>query len=483
MYSVHAVLGKGTYGKVYAASELVTRRRFAIKRLLLDESVHSDCIASLREMDMMSRLVHPHVMPLTTVLFTPPARSPVTGLIDDQVALVMPQADGTLDQFITTTTLAQRKAVLWQMVAGLYYIHQHRVIHRDLKPQNFLLFDKHLRIGDFGLATNYLQSEARTPQMVTIWYRAPEILLDKDYNLGSDIWSLGCIFAETISKRPLFPHKEVPDMLANIFTLLGGAPSTYRYRIPIRKRRAYVKLSTLDPRVVPLHQDLALDAIQLAEFNESPGTYLQFLDLVTSMLAVDVTKRANCERLLKHEFFDGYRVSLSAVVQATPTPHRLVFHPVRKIGIDLIDRQAYGIQYRVKFLALDILDRILQAEPAIEEDDIRKFTIVAIYLAEKYWMGERACSIDTLTTDNEDDFQGYPARERYVLHEVLHYQIYRPTLYDYLPIGTRAKDAGRAFHLFRHAVPFHGMRIDHLASIYLWVIRHWYEEWGERIVV
>jgi len=485
MYTVQTVLGKGTYGKVYAASELVTRRQFAIKRLLLDETTHSDCIASLREMDMMARMDHPHLMPLTNVLFSPPARSPVAGLVDDQIALVMPQADGTLDQFITAkTTLTQRKFLLWQMLAGLHYIHQRRVIHRDLKPQNFLLFNEHLRISDFGLATNYLPAEARTPQMVTIWYRAPEILLEGDYDLASDVWSLGCIFTETISGRPLFPHKEVPDMLANIFTLLGGAPSSYRYRTPMRRRRQFIAMTNIDPSLQALHQDLALNAKQLTEFTESPGTYLQFLDLVSKMLTVGVSTRPSCEELLRHEFFDGYRVSLASVVVPAPTPHRLEFHPLRSVGVALIDRQAYGIQYRVKFLALDIVDRMLAARPELNDvDEIRRLTVVAIYLAEKYWLGERACSIDALSTDDEDDFEGYPARERYVLQELLQYRVYRPTLYDYLQSGSKAKDVGRAFALFRGALPFHGIRLDYFAIIYSWVVEHWYEELGCRIVI
>jgi serine/threonine protein kinase len=489
MYAVETVLGKGTYGKVYAASELVTRRRFAIKRLLLDEGTHSDCIASLRELDMMARLDHPHLMPLTNVLFSPPARSPVEGLIDDQVALVMPRADGTLDQFITaSTTLKQRKSLLWQMLAGLHYIHQHRIIHRDLKPQNFLLFEEHLRISDFGLATNYLAAEARTPQMVTIWYRAPEILLNGDYDLASDVWSLGCIFAETISGRPLFPHREVEDMLANIFTLLGSAPKGYRYRKPMRRRRPYVPLKELKGNTAALHQDLALNAAQLKDFDESEGTYRHFLDLLNRMLTVSTHQRPTCEELLKHEFFDGYRVSLASVIRPLPTPHRLQLHPLRKHGVALIDRQAYGIQYRVKFLALDILDRILAARPELEDPgEIRRLTLVAIYLAEKYWMGERACSIDFLTVEDEDedDFKGYAARERYVLRDLLGYCVYRATLYDYLPIGSTSKDVGRAFHLFRQALPFHGLRLDYLAATYHWVVKHWYEDWEgqERVEV
>jgi serine/threonine protein kinase len=485
MYSIEAVLGKGTYGKVYAASELISRRRFAIKRLLLDEGISSDCIVSLRELDMMARLVHPHVISLTNVLFTPPARSPIPGLIDDQVALVMPRADGTLDQFITSSpTLKQRKFLLWQMLAGLHYIHQHRVVHRDLKPQNFLLFGQHLRIGDFGLATNHLRNEGRTPQMVTIWYRAPEILLEQDYDCASDVWSLGCIFAEVVTGRPLFAHREVADMLGNIFALCGGRPEGQRGQLPVRKRRAYVPDSSLAYRLQALHRDLALSSQQLVDFEASPGSYYQYLDLLHSLLTVDPTQRVTCEQLLQHEFFDGYRVSLASVIQPAVTPHKLQLSPLRQVAIPILDRQAYGIQYRVKFLALDIVDRILVALPEVTAEELRQYALVAVYLAEKYWLGERACSIESLAAEDEDDFGGYPARERYVLQDLLKYCVYRPTLYDYLPASSRTKDTSRAFSLFRSALPFSGMRLDHFAAVYQWVGAHWYEEWGgERLEV
>ena len=480
MYSIKSVLGEGTYGKVYSTSELVTRRKFAVKRLLLEESTCCDCIVSLRELDTMTRLDHPHLMPLSDVLFNPPSHSPVEGLVDDQIAFVMPQADGTLDKLITSrdTTMTQRKHLLWQMLAGLHYIHQRQIIHRDLKPQNLLLFGDHLRIGDFGLATNYLPTEARTPQMVTIWYRAPEILLEKNYGLVSDVWSLGCIFAETISSTPLFPYSEVSDILENIFILLDEGKA----RTSIRRRRTRVVVEGLPSNQQNLHQFLALTADKMKDFHTTPGTYLQFLDVLKKMLTIEPDGRPSCDELLKHEFFDGYRASLSSVILPAPTPHRLTFHPLRTVGIALIDRQAYGIQYRVKFLALDLLDRILASNLAPDDvEEVRKMTMVGIYLAEKYCRGERAVSIDSLSTEEEeeDDFVGYPERERLVLQQILQYHIYRPTLYDYLPLGSEPEDVGRAFHLFRHALPFHGIRIDHFGAIYNWVVRTWRDTIGD----
>ena len=110
------------------------------------------------------------------------------------------------------------------MLLGIEYCHAHRVLHRDLKPQN-LLIDKKQRIKlcDFGLARAYgLPIKTYTHEVVTLWYRAPEILLgQKQYSTPVDIWSVGCIFAEMAQKRPLFAGDSEIDEIFKIFQLHG----------------------------------------------------------------------------------------------------------------------------------------------------------------------------------------------------------------------------------------------------------------------
>lgn len=94
------------------------------------------------------------------------------------------------------------------MVRGLAFCHARRILHRDLKPQN-LLIDKegNLKLADFGLARAIgLPVRTYTHEIVTLWYRAPEILLgQKHYSTAVDMWSVGCIFAEMSTSSPLFP--------------------------------------------------------------------------------------------------------------------------------------------------------------------------------------------------------------------------------------------------------------------------------------
>jgi len=111
-----------------------------------------------------------------------------------------------------------------QLLQGLTYCHQRRIVHRDLKPQNLLIDKKgSLKIADFGLARAFcVPVRQYTHEVVTLWYRAPEILLGSPtYSIPVDIWSAGCIFAELLSKKPIFPGDSEIDQLFKIFRQMG----------------------------------------------------------------------------------------------------------------------------------------------------------------------------------------------------------------------------------------------------------------------
>jgi cell division cycle 2-like protein len=116
------------------------------------------------------------------------------------------------------------KCLIRQLLLGVNYLHSNWVLHRDLKTANLLLNNQGiLKIGDFGLAREFGSPQKRlSPNVVTLWYRAPELLLgDKDYTPAIDMWSVGCIFAELLTQTPLFDGKGEIEQITKIFTTLG----------------------------------------------------------------------------------------------------------------------------------------------------------------------------------------------------------------------------------------------------------------------
>lgn len=112
---------------------------------------------------------------------------------------------------------------MYQLLRGVDFLHSNRIVHRDLKPQNILVASSGtVKLADFGLARIYEQTQTLTTVVVTLWYRAPEVLLQSSYASPVDLWSCGCIFAELFLRKPLFCGQSETDQLSKIFEILGS---------------------------------------------------------------------------------------------------------------------------------------------------------------------------------------------------------------------------------------------------------------------
>lgn len=181
------------------------------------------------------------------------------------------------------------KSYLQQLLKGIAFCHSHRVLHRDLKPQN-LLIDRAgtLKLADFGLARAFgIPVRTFTHEVVTLWYRAPEILLGgKQYSTPVDIWSIACIFVEMVTRIPLFPGDSEIDQLFRIFRALG-TPTEETW--PGVTSLADFKSTFPQWAAQPL-------AKTVKELEKDPLA----LDLLSKMLVYEPSKRISAREALNH---------------------------------------------------------------------------------------------------------------------------------------------------------------------------------------
>jgi len=210
-------IGEGTYGVVYKARDQKTHQIVALKKIRLETEDEGVPSTAIREISLLRELRHHNVVRLIDVIHAGNKLYLVFEFLDQDLKRHMDSLGHPLEPMLI-------KSYLYQLVKGIAYCHCHRILHRDLKPQN-LLIDRlgNLKLADFGLARAFgIPVRTYTHEVVTLWYRAPEILLGcKQYSTPVDIWSVGCIFAEMVRRRPLFPGDAEIDELFLIFQQLG----------------------------------------------------------------------------------------------------------------------------------------------------------------------------------------------------------------------------------------------------------------------
>ncbi|KAJ5129615.1 uncharacterized protein N7515_005654 [Penicillium bovifimosum] len=231
-------IGEGTYGVVYKARELSHPNRIvALKKIRLEAEDEGVPSTAIREISLLKEMKDPNIVQLFNIVHADGHKLYlVFEFLDCDLKKYMealPVSEGGRGKplpegFKAGTVIglgeAMVKKFMAQLVEGIRYCHSHRVLHRDLKPQN-LLIDRegNLKLADFGLARAFgVPLRTYTHEVVTLWYRSPEILLGgRQYSTGVDMWSVGAIFAEMCTRKPLFPGDSEIDEIFKIFRVLG----------------------------------------------------------------------------------------------------------------------------------------------------------------------------------------------------------------------------------------------------------------------
>uniref|UniRef100_A0A8C5HYS4 mitogen-activated protein kinase n=1 Tax=Gouania willdenowi TaxID=441366 RepID=A0A8C5HYS4_GOUWI len=258
-------VGSGAYGSVCSSFDVKTGLKVAVKKLSrpFQSIIHAK--RTYRELRLLKHMKHENVIGLLDVF------SPATSLEEfNDVYLVTHLMGADLNNIVKCQKLTDDHVqfLIYQILRGLKYIHSADIIHRDLKPSNLAVNeDCELKILDFGLARH--TDDEMTGYVATRWYRAPEIMLNwMHYNMTVDIWSVGCIMAELLTGRTLFPGTDHINQLQQIMRLTGTPPASL--------------ISFLSPCCATA------------------------VDLLEKMLVLDTDKRITASEALAHPYFAQY---------------------------------------------------------------------------------------------------------------------------------------------------------------------------------
>ncbi|XP_014299979.1 cyclin-dependent kinase 4 isoform X2 [Microplitis demolitor] len=299
-YQELSLIGDGAYGTVYKAKDLSSGQVVALKKVrvpLTEDGLPTSTLREIAGLKQLERFEHPNIVKLLDVCqgnyLQLPSSAKQTEILNRGLTLwlVFEHVDQDLASFISVCPpggLSSQliKQMSKEILLGVDFLHSHRIIHRDLKPQNLLVTrEGKIKIADFGLAKTYDFEMRLTSVVVTLWYRAPEVLLGCPYATPVDIWSVGCILAELNRLAPLFPGTSEGDELDRIFQVLG-TPS----------QEEWPKNVSLSWTAFPQRYPMPLKNI-IPQIN-SDG-----LELIANMLTFNPHVRLTAAQALQHRYF------------------------------------------------------------------------------------------------------------------------------------------------------------------------------------
>ncbi|EWG91686.1 Kin28p [Saccharomyces cerevisiae P301] len=284
-YTKEKKVGEGTYAVVYLGCQHSTGRKIAIKEIKTSEFKDGLDMSAIREVKYLQEMQHPNVIELIDIFMSYDNLNLVLEFLPTDLEVVIK------DKSILFTP-ADIKAWMLMTLRGVYHCHRNFILHRDLKPNNLLFSpDGQIKVADFGLARAIpAPHEILTSNVVTRWYRAPELLFGaKHYTSAIDIWSVGVIFAELMLRIPYLPGQNDVDQMEVTFRALGTP--TDRDWPEVSSFMTYNKLQIYPP---PSRDELRKRFIAASEYA---------LDFMCGMLTMNPQKRWTAVQCLESDYF------------------------------------------------------------------------------------------------------------------------------------------------------------------------------------
>lgn len=282
-------LGEGTYGRVYKARHNGNGQFVALKQVKLDPNEEGIPATTLREISILKELQHKTIVKLHDQIYENGELYLVFEYMPFDLKAYLDKA--FKEQGGMSAPLLQR--FLYQLITSVYICHTNRVLHRDLKPQNFLVDTKTntLKLCDFGLGREHgLPITKLTHEVVTLWYRPPEVLMGQEVYTGAvDMWGVGCLFVEMATNRALFPGDSEIDQLFQIFRVMGTP-----------NERVWPGVSNLPDYAKHFPQWRPKNLREIIPELGEHG-----IDLLEKLLALDPSKRICSLKSLYHPYFHG----------------------------------------------------------------------------------------------------------------------------------------------------------------------------------
>ncbi|KAF4550916.1 Serine/threonine-protein kinase ppk23-like protein [Elsinoe fawcettii] len=291
---------EGTYGYVSRVRDIKSGTIVALKKMKLEgASSYGIPVTCLREIQTLQKARHRHIIALNEVIMSdePSSASPLVPDIYLSMEFAAHDLKSLLSEMPAPFTPSETKSLLLQLSSALHHLHSNSILHRDIKSSNILLLSTgRLKLADFGMArfTSTPPPPNLTTLVVTLWYRSPELLLGaREYNEAVDMWSLGCVFAELLTREPVLPGRNEVDQLAKIFELVG---------LPTEKSwSGWRRLPNARTIKTPSSSSKEKERGKLRSMFGSLTKAGR--NLLEDLLLLDPSKRLTVEEVLDHEYF------------------------------------------------------------------------------------------------------------------------------------------------------------------------------------